>query len=105
MTTDNKAARLHQAWLRSTSSSKNKGHCGVSRRASAGAALLICGTLPLLLGGPGIVGAILGLALGAGLLAIAWRRLRGVTGDVCGAVGEVAETGFLIGIATAGGAA
>lgn len=78
---------------------------GVSRRASAGAAALICGTLPLLLGGAGIAGAIVGLALGAGLLAIAWRRLRGVTGDVCGAVGEVAETGFLIGVAAAAGAA
>jgi adenosylcobinamide-GDP ribazoletransferase len=78
---------------------------GVSRGASAGAALLICGSLPLLLRGAGIVGAIVGLALGAGLLAVAWRRLHGVTGDVCGAVGELAETGFLVGVAVAAGAA
>jgi adenosylcobinamide-GDP ribazoletransferase len=78
---------------------------GVSPPAAAGAAALICGTLPLLLGGAGIAGALVGLALGGALLALAWRRLGGVTGDVCGAVGELAETGFLIGVAAAGGAA
>jgi adenosylcobinamide-GDP ribazoletransferase len=75
---------------------------GVSRRAAGGALVLICATLPFLLGGAGIVGALVGLGLGGALLAVAWRRLGGVTGDVCGAVGELAETGFLIGVASAG---
>lgn len=76
---------------------------GVSARAAIGAAALIGGTLPLLLRGAGIVGAGVALALGGALLALAWQRLRGVTGDVCGAVGELVETGFLIGVAAAGG--
>lgn len=42
------------------------------------------------------------LALAAGAAATAvllirvWRRIRGVTGDVCGAANEVAETAFLV---------
>ena len=41
----------------------------------------------------------LGVAASGALLHIAWRALGGVTGDICGAAGELGETGFLIGTA------
>lgn len=43
------------------------------------------------------VGALLGATLsGAVLLGLVWRKIRGVTGDVSGAVNELSETGFLV---------
>jgi adenosylcobinamide-GDP ribazoletransferase len=43
------------------------------------------------------LGALLAAALSAaGFLAFAWRKIRGVSGDVCGATNEIAETGFLL---------
>lgn len=43
------------------------------------------------------VGSLLGaLVPGGVLIALAWRKIRGVTGDVCGAINEVSEIGFLI---------
>jgi len=66
--------------------------------------VLVAGGLvtPLALLGTSALGALLvaGLAAG-GVLYLGVRRLRGVTGDVCGAAGEVAETAFLIGAAGA----
>jgi adenosylcobinamide-GDP ribazoletransferase len=42
-------------------------------------------------------GALFGALLsGAVLLGFVWKKIRGVTGDVCGAINEFAETGFLI---------
>jgi adenosylcobinamide-GDP ribazoletransferase len=52
------------------------------------------------------LGALLAAALSsATLLAVAWRKIRGVTGDVCGAVNEVAESGFLLGLSALSGVA
>lgn len=42
-------------------------------------------------------------AFAAILLTIAWKKLRGVTGDVCGAVNEVAEIGYLLGLSALAG--
>jgi adenosylcobinamide-GDP ribazoletransferase len=73
---------------------------GIPPRAGVACAALFAGVLPLaLLRGVGLAGALVGLALAGALVATAWRRLRGVTGDVCGAAGELAETGFFIGVA------
>jgi len=60
------------------------------------AALLTFGAAFALLKFSG-VGALL-IALGAAglLVSLAWRKVRGITGDVCGAVNEVAEAGFLL---------
>lgn len=56
------------------------------------------------LGIPGLR-ALAGAALGAaGTLFVAWRRLRGVTGDVCGAVNEISETSFLVALSSFDGA-
>jgi adenosylcobinamide-GDP ribazoletransferase len=46
----------------------------------------------------GVAALLAALGCGGGLLAIAWRKVGGVTGDVCGAVGELAETGFLVAV-------
>ena len=52
----------------------------------------------LALGYRGAGGLTLAMLAAGGLLLLAWIRLRGVTGDVCGAAGELAETAFLTGV-------
>jgi adenosylcobinamide-GDP ribazoletransferase len=47
----------------------------------------------------GAVALVAGLALGAGVLALARRRLGGFTGDVLGAAGVMVETGALLALA------
>ncbi len=37
------------------------------------------------------------------LLAVAWRKIRGITGDVCGAVNEFAGIGYLLGLSALAG--
>jgi cobalamin 5'-phosphate synthase/cobalamin synthase len=50
------------------------------------------------------LGALLGATVcSAILLAIAWRKVRGVTGDICGAANEVAEIGYLLGLSAMAG--
>jgi len=52
--------------------------------------------------GPAGLAALLGSLTAAGwLLLRSWRRIRGVTGDVCGAVCEVAECAFLLALLAA----
>jgi cobalamin synthase len=47
--------------------------------------------------GPRGLTALLGSLAAAGwLLLRSWRKIGGVTGDVCGAAGEVAECAFLL---------
>jgi adenosylcobinamide-GDP ribazoletransferase len=66
--------------------------------------------VPLVTFGPvGLIAAALGIAPAALVLRTAHARLGGMTGDVCGAAGELGEVGFLVGcaslLAPAGGAA
>jgi adenosylcobinamide-GDP ribazoletransferase len=44
----------------------------------------------------GLAGAATGVAAAAGMVALAWRRLGGFTGDVLGAAGVVLETVALV---------
>jgi adenosylcobinamide-GDP ribazoletransferase len=70
------------------------------------AAVLVFGLAIYALGPAGLWAVLGALAAAAGVLGIAWRRIRGVTGDVCGAVSEVAECAFLLALLAswAGGA-
>ena len=58
------------------------------------------GAVPALLGlavGGALAGwAVLGVVAGLGVVALAWRRLGGYTGDVLGAAGVLAETAGLV---------
>jgi len=51
----------------------------------------------VLLGTPALPALLLAAIASGALLCMAYRRLGGMTGDVCGAAGELAETGFWIG--------
>jgi len=64
-------------------------------RVAAGAALAALLTL-VLLGPAAVTGLLVGAGLALLLAAFAQRRLGGVTGDVLGAVQQLAELGFLI---------
>jgi adenosylcobinamide-GDP ribazoletransferase len=71
----------------------------LGRRALATAAVGTVLSLALAFAGPGAVGiaAVGGVALGAALVvALAWRRIGGFTGDVLGAAGVVGETSGLL---------
>lgn len=60
------------------------------------AAALVFGAAVYAFGTAGLWVLLGSLAAAGGVLGIAWRRIRGVTGDVCGAVNEVAECAFLL---------
>jgi cobalamin synthase len=45
---------------------------------------------------PGLCSLVAGTAAAAALVGLVWRQIRGVTGDVCGAVNELSETAFLV---------
>lgn len=66
--------------------------------AAAGVVAVAAGAV---LGGPGVGAVLGGLAVGAAVMAVVFRRIGGVTGDVCGAVSEVVETGFLVALLAA----
>lgn len=67
-----------------------------SRIDSVVAAVLVFGAAVYALGPAGLWALVGSLAAAGGVLGIAWRRIRGVTGDVCGAVNEAAECAFLL---------
>ena len=60
------------------------------------AAVLVFGAAMYALGTAGLWAVLGSLAAGGGVAGIAWLRIRGVTGDVCGAVNEAAECAFLL---------
>lgn len=66
------------------------------RTDSLAAAVLAFGAALYALGPAGFWALLGSLAAAAGVLGIAWSRIRGVTGDVLGAVNETAECAFLL---------
>jgi adenosylcobinamide-GDP ribazoletransferase len=71
-------------------------------RADPCVAVILMSGAALVALGPAGLAALLGSLTAAGwLLLRSWRRIRGVTGDVCGAVSEVAECAFLLALLAA----
>jgi adenosylcobinamide-GDP ribazoletransferase len=64
--------------------------------------VVLCALLPLAFGSilSAIAGVLLGAALAAALMRLARRRINGYTGDVLGAIEQVFEIGFLLGVAS-----
>lgn len=60
------------------------------------AAVLMSGAALWMLGPRGLTALLGSLAAAGWLLLRSWRKIGGVTGDVCGAAGEVAECAFLL---------
>ncbi|MGA6993042.1 MAG: adenosylcobinamide-GDP ribazoletransferase [Candidatus Deferrimicrobiaceae bacterium] len=67
-----------------------------SRADSVAAAIMILAAAFYFLGPAGLWALLGSLAAAGVVLWIAWHRIRGVTGDVCGAVNEVVECAFLM---------
>lgn len=67
-----------------------------SRLDPVAAAVLVSGAAIYAFGPEGVWAVLGSLAAAGGVLGLAWRRIRGVTGDVCGAVNEAAECAFLL---------
>lgn len=67
-----------------------------SRADSIVATIMIFGAAFYVLGPAGLWALLGSLAAAGVVLWITWRRIRGVTGDVCGAVNEVVECVFLM---------